>query len=346
VGDIKLSVIIPTHNRPGKLANLLDCLRRQEMLAAQYEIIVVDDNSVPPVVLTASAVGPRMTLIRLDEKERSAARNTGAAMATGEFLAFLDDDMTVESDFLSCHLRAHGHWPNAIVVGSIRLPDEATITPFGRFRQKLEDQGLPRGAGLVSMPNFCTAANMSVERSAFFANGGFDSAIMSGEDQDFALRHTSRGGQIVFMPEARAIHRDSSLDIRAYCNRSEWGSKHMMPFCNRYDDWPDNIERRRVNGPLQFWNEPLRVSLRKTIKSALAGKAVREILFFIASIFERLAPDSSALEKVYRLLLGVHIFRGYRDGLVVYGSAPNDTSHARTTGVRTSSLVEDSSVKN
>jgi GT2 family glycosyltransferase len=334
MGDIKLSVIIPTHNRSEKLAILLACLRRQDLPATEYEIIVVDDNSVPPAVLPESAGGPRVTLVRLDERERSAARNTGAVIATGELLAFLDDDMTVEDNFLSCHLSAHRRWPNALVVGSIRLPYEATLTPFGRFRQKLEDEGLPKEPGLVSTANFCTAANMSIPRSTFLEIGGFDGAIVSGEDQDFALRHTAHGGEIVFLPEAIAIHRDSSLDIRAYCNRSEWGSKHMMPFCYRYAGWPDNVERRRVNGPLHFWNESLGHSVRKTIKSALALKAVRETLFFIAWILERVAPDNSALEKVYRLLLGAHIFSGYRAGLVFYVSGSDDASDVRTAELR------------
>ena len=291
VKDTKLSVIIPTHNRSEKLDKLLACLRRQNLAATEYEIIIVDDNSVPPVVLQASANEPRMTLVRLDEKERSAARNTGAAIATGEWLVFLDDDMTVENDFLSCHLSAHGQWRNALVVGSIRLPDETTLTPFGRFRQKLEDQGLPRGPGLASMPNFCTAANMSLARAAFLGIGGFDSAIISGEDQDFALRHTTRGGQIVFWPEARAIHWDSSLDIRRFCLRNEWGSGEMIPFCQRHPDWPDNIERHKVNGPLQFGREPFKQSFRKVIKSMLALKPVRETLFFIAGCFRTCSPE-------------------------------------------------------
>ena len=343
MGDIRVSVIIPTHNRPEKLAILLACLRRQNLAATEYEIIVVDDNSVPPVVLPASADGPRATLVRLDEMERSAARNTGAAIATGEWLVFLDDDMTVEGDFLFCHLSAHGQWPNALVVGSIRLP-ETTLTPFGRFRQKLEELGLPQKPGLASMPNFCTAANMSLARAAFAGVEGFDGAIISSEDQDFALRHTARGGRIVFWPEARAIHCDSSLDIRSYGLRSEWGRKNMIPFCLRYPDWPDNIERHRVNGPLQFGREPLKQSFRKIIKSMLALKAVRETLFFIAGLLERAAPKSSALERSYRLLLGAHIFRGYRSGLTLYYSSARH--QAMEPDINNSNLVGESPIKN
>jgi len=343
MSELKLSVIIPTHNRPEKLARLLACLKRQSLVATAYEIIVVDDNSVPPVVLPASADGPSVTLVRLDETERSIARNRGAAIAAGEWLVFLDDDMTVEDDFLSCHLGAREQWPKALVVGSIRLPGESMQTPFGRFRQRLEDQGLPQEMGLVSNRNFCTAANMSLSREEFRVIEGFDGAIISSEDQDLALRHTARGGHIVFLPQARAVHWDSSLDIRSYCARSEWGSKHMTPFCNRYPDWPDNVERYRMNGPLRFGREPLGQSLRKTVKSALAFKAVREILFFIAALFERASPNSRLLDRVYRLLLGTHIFRGYRAGLTLYVSSETQAS---VPGAGNSTLVRESPIKN
>jgi len=282
--------------------------------------------------------------MRLDETERSIARNIGAAIAAGEWLVFLDDDLTVEDDFLSCHLGARDQWPKALVVGSIRLPGETLQTPFGRFRQRLEDQGLPQEAGQAPSPNFCTAANMSLARETFQAVAGFDGAIISSEDQDFALRHTARGGHIVFLPQARAVHWDTSLDIRSYCGRSEWGSKHMPPFCRRYPDWPDNVERDKVNGPLQFGREPLGQSLRKSVKSALALKPVGEILFFIAAFLERATPNSAMLEIVYRLLLGAHIFRGYRAGLALYRTS--ETAQENVPGARNSSLVRESPVKN
>jgi hypothetical protein len=194
------------------------------------------------------------------------------------------------------------------------------------------------------MQNLCTAANMSLTRDLFLGIGGFDDAIVSGEDQDFALRHTASGGRIVFWPEATAIHCDTSLDIRSYCLRNEWGSKHMIPFCRRYPDRPDNVERYRRNGPLRFGREPFKQSLRKTVKSALAVKAVREVLFFIAGLLERVAPNGPVLERVYRLLLGAHIFRGYRAGLRLYCNS--GTAQANTPDLSNSNLVRESPIKN
>ena len=315
MSDIKISVIIPTRDRPEKLTNTLVCLKWQNLASTDYEIIVVDDGSCPAVTLPQSDAGQICRLVRTEGIERSAARNRGAAAATGNLLVFVDDDMTVEPDFVAAHLRARGDWPDALVVGAIRLPDAAMAKPFPRVRQKLEQQEVPRVRGITAISNFCAAGNMSVPRDLFWGLGGFDSSLASGEDQDFALRHTARGGRIAFLPEAAAIHCDNALDIRSYCRRAQWGSEQIIPFCQLYPDWPDNVERERVNGPVQFAREPLSQSLRKVAKSVLAMKPLVACLFAVSALLEQIAPNSRALDRVYGLLLGAHIFRGYRKGL-------------------------------
>jgi hypothetical protein len=156
---------------------------------------------------------------------------------------------------------------------------------------------------------------MSINRDLFSKLGGFEPTILCGEDQDLALRHTSRGGRIVFQPEAATIHNDTALDARSYYRRTEWGAENMVAFCLRYPDWPDNVEREKVNGPVLLGREPFKQSLRKAIKHALTLNPILIALFATASALERTAPNSSALERVYRLLLGAHILRGYRKGL-------------------------------
>lgn len=314
MSQTKISIIIPTRDRPEKLMKTLACLKLQDLAPTDYEIIVVDDGSSPAVTLPDSKADLICRLVRTPGLERSAARNRGAAAATGNLLVFVDDDITVEPDFLATHLRAHGEWSDALAVGVIRLPEAAMSKPFARFRQKLEQQEAPRARGITPMRNFCAAANMSIPRDLFRELGGFDSSLASGEDQDLALRHSARAGQIAFLPEAVAIHNDNALEIRSYCRRAEWGSLHLIPFCRRYPDWPDNVERERVNGPVRWWREPILQSGRKAIKLGLTLKPIVAVMFGLASALERLAPNSLALDRVYRLLLGAHVLRGYRKG--------------------------------
>lgn len=315
MNELKVSVIVPTHNRHEKLAETLASLRNQSLSAGEYEIVVVDDGSCPAVTLVYAGAGPKCTLVRLEGVERSAARNAGAAPATGGLIVFVDDDNTVGSDFLAAHLRAQYEWADALAVGAVRLPPEVLATPFGRFRHALEQNFMPGTRGPTGMRNSCSAGNMSISRMRFDQLGGFDSNIVSSEDQDFALRHTASGGQIVYIPEARAIHHDSALNIRSYCRRSEWGMENMIPFCERYPDWPDNIERNLVNGPVLWRNDSFWRIARKLAKRSLTPKPILAALFLVASLLERLAPNSRLLDRTYRLLLGAHILRGYRAGV-------------------------------
>jgi glycosyltransferase involved in cell wall biosynthesis len=91
--DIPLvSVIIPTHNRASMLPRAIRSVQRQTY--PHLEIIVIDDASVdntPEVV--KSFEDPRIHYIRHDtNRGGSASRNTGIRAATGEYIAFLDDD--------------------------------------------------------------------------------------------------------------------------------------------------------------------------------------------------------------------------------------------------------------
>jgi glycosyltransferase involved in cell wall biosynthesis len=310
-----ISVVIPSKNRAEALDETLEGLRDQTVGVDEYEIVVADDGSTPPICLRRWADGPKCTKVRLEGRERSAARNAGARVAEGEIVVFLDDDISVGYDFLEGHLAAQKEWPGALVVGPVRLADEVLRTPFGRFRRTVEHKRTLHDRGVVSTRNLCAAANISISRWSFLELGGFDERMVSAEDQDLALRHCSRGGVIAFAPEVEVVHRDVFCDLRSYCQHMAWGYERMIPFCLQHPMWEDNIERDRVNGPVRWGNEPLRSVVRKLAKSAIASPVVVEALFSAATILERRFPDSRLLQRIYRLLLGAHIFRGYRRGL-------------------------------
>ncbi|MFM7168971.1 MAG: glycosyltransferase family 2 protein [Planctomycetaceae bacterium] len=95
-----VSVVIPTRNRPARLCECLLALFAQSFDPDDFEIIVVDDGSQPPIrlseILTTSVVAakklPTVRLIRQDCQGPAMARNQGAFEARGTLLAFIDDD--------------------------------------------------------------------------------------------------------------------------------------------------------------------------------------------------------------------------------------------------------------
>jgi glycosyltransferase involved in cell wall biosynthesis len=324
----KLSVIVPTRNRHGSLRRTVAHLCDQDLPSSRYEVIVVDDGSTPPV--EANDLGrAEVRLLRRAGGERSAARNSGAEVARGEILLFVDDDITAQRGLLTAHLTGHRTWPGALAVGAVHLPPAIAETPFGLFRVRLEGADSPVASGPVESPTFCTAANMSISRARFTQLGGFDSGLISAEDQDLALRHVGCGGRIVFVADAPVIHEDVAVDARTYCRRHEWGAEQMVPFLRRYPDRLENVQRVRVNGPLRWGDDsPSRV-LKKLSKSLLGTRAGSAALFAATDVLEFWRPGSGLLRALYRLALGVHLQRGFRRGWARQAGFDDEASHVR-----------------
>lgn len=93
----QISVIVPTHNRPQLLADALASLAAQSY--SNWEAIVVDDASTPPVASATSE--PRIRIVRVEPGAGgAAAKNRGIAEARGDFIAYLDDDDLYDPQYL------------------------------------------------------------------------------------------------------------------------------------------------------------------------------------------------------------------------------------------------------
>jgi hypothetical protein len=169
---------------------------------------------------------------------------------------------------------------------------------------------------------------MSISRKCFLALGGFDSGIVSSEDQDLALRHSAAGGTIVYLPEAAAVHDDSATSLREYCGRAEWGAEQMEPFCRRHPAWPDNQLRRSVNGPVSWSKDSPGLISRKVAKQLLGWPPVLALLHAVIGRLEASRPSSGLLVSFYRLALGIHIQRGFRKGWGAPGRDARTASEA------------------
>ncbi len=106
---LTVSVVIPAYNRLDLLATVLTAFER-EAQHADFELIVVDDGSVPPVssLFAARTQPPYLKLIaRTANGGRGAALNTGLAAATGEIVIFCDSDIAPGPGFIAEHAAFH-----------------------------------------------------------------------------------------------------------------------------------------------------------------------------------------------------------------------------------------------
>jgi len=111
-----LSVVIPTWNRAQLVCDAIN----SALVQGEVEVIVVDDASTDATVKRLEAeFGTRIRLLRLDERSGAGgARNAGARLATGEFVAFLDSDDVWLPGKLEAELRVFAQFPSAEVVVS------------------------------------------------------------------------------------------------------------------------------------------------------------------------------------------------------------------------------------
>lgn len=109
----RVSIVLPTHNRPGLLCEALDSVFNQTY--SDWEILIVDDASSPAVSIDTG--DSRIHILRHDAAQGgAAAKNTGIQSARGEILAFLDDDDCYEARYLERALDVLDRHPEIDVV--------------------------------------------------------------------------------------------------------------------------------------------------------------------------------------------------------------------------------------
>ncbi|MDD1613734.1 MAG: glycosyltransferase family 2 protein, partial [Methylococcaceae bacterium] len=100
---INISVIICTYNRANSLADTLHCLTKQSYETANWELIVVDNNSndnTKEIISEYSKKLPNLIYKFEPQQGLSFARNLGIHSAHGAIIAFTDDDVLPEFDWL------------------------------------------------------------------------------------------------------------------------------------------------------------------------------------------------------------------------------------------------------
>ena len=209
------SVIVPTHARPGRLAELLASLARQTLAPERFEVIVVDDGSPEGARPDGALARGNVRLVRQPQSGPAAARNRGAREARAPLLLFVDDDCLVEPDWVAALVGAHAAHPDALLGGTTcnGLPGNACADAAEGLLAFLDAEALARGGAL----DFVASNDIACARERFFAIGGFDAdyPLAAGEDRAFCRAWLDAGGTIRRAPEARVAHRHA-LDLAGF----------------------------------------------------------------------------------------------------------------------------------
>jgi glycosyltransferase involved in cell wall biosynthesis len=189
-----VSVVIPTRNRCARLLEAIASVRAQT--GVDFEIIVVDDASsdeTPQALPPLCREEPRLRYVRNESPlGGSGARNAGAALARGEFVAFLDDDDCFLPGKLERQVAVLRSSPDALAAsGSFWLYFEGRQSVRRLLRS-------PRSRAELLRANILGGASVCMVREEVFRKvGGFDPLLPSCQDWDLWLKLHARGGIVV-----------------------------------------------------------------------------------------------------------------------------------------------------
>jgi GT2 family glycosyltransferase len=203
---MKFTVIIPTRNRPHALADCLHSFTALDYPAGAWELIVVNDGG--EWSLTTDQWPPQLPLqvVTIAPSGPAAARNAGARLARGDYLAFTDDDCRVSPDWLQQFERGFAQTGLDGLGGQTLNPQVgrsgASASQFliDFLYDYMQDQS---GNALLLVSN-----NVAYRRPAFMAVGGFDESfpLAAAEDMEMSYRLVGRGYRLAYYPAAKVWH--------------------------------------------------------------------------------------------------------------------------------------------
>ncbi|MGH7177957.1 MAG: glycosyltransferase, partial [Tepidisphaeraceae bacterium] len=201
------SIVVPTYNRPRELRACLAALGRLNYPPDRFEVIVADDGSAQPMEIAVGHVpGLRVRFVRQRNGGPAKARNSGAAVASGEFLAFTDDDCAPDPLWLRALAARLTRRPDICVGGS--TVNALRDNPYSTTSQVLVSYLYRYYNAAPDHSRFITTNNMAVRAGAFAEVGGFDTTYphAAAEDREFCDRWIHLGRALVYEPAALVWH--------------------------------------------------------------------------------------------------------------------------------------------
>jgi len=218
---MKISVIISTYNRCYCLSELFHSLLLQKYDGSfDYEIIVVDNNSIDntkEIINSFTKDNPRIRYIFEPKQGISNARNAGINNAKGEVLAFIDDDVLIDEDWLSNIARFSSACDFDAAGGKVEPIYPANTPQWIKDYKDILNGPIPchdQGENVKlydkTMLPFI-GANMVIKRKVFEQIKGFNPGIGAGkgsigEDTELFHRIQSVGYKIYYNPNILLFH--------------------------------------------------------------------------------------------------------------------------------------------
>jgi glycosyltransferase involved in cell wall biosynthesis len=319
-----LTVAICTKDRPDNLARCLNSLLKLQQYdlesESRFEILVVDnapsDNRTQELVASL----PSVEYVCEPKPGLNFARNRAILEAEGEILAFVDDDVVVDRNWLEGLIEAWAENPDAGAFTGLVLPlelaSEAQILfeKRGGFRRGFEKirygQTMPSDAsGLYpcSTGIFGVGCNMAFGREILLKIGGFDEALDTGAplpgggDHDIFYKVIRAGYVLVYEPKYLLFHQHRREYKKLRHQYWTWGLS-LMAFATKayHTDLPERSKWFRL---MRWWFQD---ELRQLFKSLIGRHVLSPDLLLVelwggvVGLLGEYLRSKSRIEKIRR----------------------------------------------
>lgn len=239
------SVIVPTFNRAELLKTTVRSILSQHY--GDFELVVIDDGSQDDSLEYLGTLGAKARILRQSNRGPGSARNRGAEIATGDYLAFLDSDDVWFPWTLDVYREAiDSSGRPAFLAGKPHVfSDEKSLVHVKselltteKFQDYLASGDEWRWWGVSSFV---------IRKDVFLSVGGFMEDRLNGEDADLALRLGVAPGFVQITAPATFAYREHATNVKNDLGRTLAGIQYTLRSekCDRYPGGEARAKERR-----------------------------------------------------------------------------------------------------
>jgi glycosyltransferase involved in cell wall biosynthesis len=212
----RISIVIPMFNEARHIGRTLLAAQKAAHAAnVECELIVVDNGSSDQGPHIARQFGAQVLV--LPGLLIGALRNRGTAVATGEWLAFIDADIEMPESWLKPLFDIEGSGQADVFGLDLHTPAEAPwyATAWQRRTLRVSSQ-------TSHVVDWLPSANLLMRRRWFDKVGGFNESLRTGEDKEFTLRLHEQGARLLSINDNIALHWGYEMNWREWMGKELW----------------------------------------------------------------------------------------------------------------------------
>ncbi|MBV4477899.1 glycosyltransferase [Pseudomonas botevensis] len=212
----RISIVIPMFNEARHIGRTLLAAQKAAHAAnVECELIVVDNGSSDDGPQIARQFGARV--LSMPGLTIGALRNRGTAIASGEWLAFIDADIEMPEDWLTSLFKLEGD--GMANVFSLDLHTPAAAPWYATAWQRRTLRPVTQATHIVG---WLPSANLLMRRRWFDKVGGFNETLRTGEDKEFTLRLREHGARLLSANKSVALHWGYEMNWREWMGKEMW----------------------------------------------------------------------------------------------------------------------------